>query len=83
MELSSVGQLTLGAKSVEPTKPIVYRLAMKSLSRLTVSGAGEVLSTDITTPRLEVTVSGSGMLTYVGKPSVTKEVTGSGEIVNR
>ncbi len=76
------GTLTLGVKpgnSIHPTKPIVYTLTVKTLNNVTLSGAGTVKATNITTNALNVLLSGAGNMTISGSaPSQTALVSGVG-----
>jgi hypothetical protein len=76
----SDGTLRLGVKSntsLNPTKPINYRVTVKDLTGLTVSGAGTVTASKIATTRLHATISGSGMATVSGRAD-SQDVTISG-----
>jgi hypothetical protein len=46
--------------TIRPTKPILYRLAMKEIRGIDVSGAGSVQAGDIQTDNLDVDSSGVG-----------------------
>lgn len=76
------GTLTLGVKpgnAIHPTKPIVYTLTVKNLNNMTLSGAGTVKATNITTNALNVLLSGAGNMTISGSaPSQTALVSGVG-----
>ena len=76
------GTLTLGVKpgnAIHPTKPIVYTLTVKNLNNVTLSGAGTVKATNITTSALNVLLSGAGNMTISGSaPSQTALVSGAG-----
>jgi hypothetical protein len=75
-------RLTLGTKSntsISTRSPIVYRLTVKHLGGLTVSGSGDATATGITSPSLAVRISGSGDVTLAGTAdSVTVTISGSG-----
>lgn len=76
----SDGTLRLGTKSgvnLRPTKPITYRLTVKDLTGLRVSGSGNQHATSIATPTLTVDISGSGDITAGGSAD-TQAVTISG-----
>jgi len=78
----SNGTLRLGQKSdtnILTTKTINYRLTVRDLSDLTVSGSGEVTAPSITVSKLTATLSGSGSMTLGGTAdSQTVTVSGSG-----
>ena len=61
--------LFLGVKpgnSINPVKPITYTLTVKQLNNVTLSGAGKINATNITTDALNVTLSGAGSMTITG-----------------
>ncbi len=63
------GTLRLGEKAnlnLRLSKPVKYRVSMKELSGLTISGSGKVTAAKITTSRLAVDISGSGTVTVAG-----------------
>ena len=63
-------RLVIGSKdntSLNPTKPINYRLTVKDLNSIDLSGAGKINGTGINTPKLAVNVSGAGDITLAGK----------------
>lgn len=63
-------RLVIGSKdntSLNPTKPINYRLTVKDLNSIDLSGAGKITGADINTPKLTVNVSGAGDITLTGK----------------
>lgn len=74
--------LTLGVKpgnSITPTKQIIYTLTVKNLNNITLSGAGTINATNITTNALNVILSGAGKLTISGSaPAQTALVSGVG-----
>jgi len=73
-------RLTLGTKpntSFSTRSPIVYRLTVKHLSGLIVSGSGDATATGITTSSMSVRISGSGNVTLAGTAE-RQEVTISG-----
>lgn len=76
------GTLTLGVKpgdAIHPTKPIIYTLTVKNLNNVTLSGAGAIKATNITTNALNVLLSGAGSMTISGSaPSQTALVSGVG-----
>jgi putative autotransporter adhesin-like protein len=78
----SNGTLRLGVKdntSVLPTKTINYRLTVRDLKNLIVSGSGEVTAASITASKFTVTLSGSGSITLGGTAdSQAVTISGSG-----
>jgi len=51
---SEAGRVVLGQERgtrIEPTLPIVYKLTVKDLDGLTISGSGSADATDVTSPR--------------------------------
>ena len=76
------GTLELGLKrmrSINPTEPITYRLTVKSLDSVGVSGSGSVSVTGLDTPRLTVDLSGSGEIRAAGNADSQKiDISGSG-----
>ena len=63
-------RLVIGSKdntNLNPTKPINYRLTVKDLNSIDLSGAGKIDGTGINTPKLAVNVSGAGNMTLAGK----------------
>jgi len=77
------GTLRLGEKSnltIHLTKPVTYRVSMKDISGLMISGSGTVTAATITAPSLAVDLSGSGKITVGG--TVDQQdlaISGSGE----
>ena len=77
------GTLRLGEKSnltIHLTKPVTYRVSMKDISGLMISGSGTVTAATITAPSLAVDLSGSGKITVGG--AVDQQdlaISGSGE----
>jgi hypothetical protein len=77
------GTLRLGEKSnltIHLTKPVTYRVSMKDVSGLMISGSGTVTASTITAPSLAVDLSGSGKITVGG--TVDQQdlvISGSGE----
>ena len=77
------GTLRLGEKSnltIHLTKPVTYRVSMKDVSGLMISGSGTVTAATITAPSLAVDLSGSGKITVGG--TVDQQdlaISGSGE----
>lgn len=63
------GTLRLGEKSnltIHLTKPVRYRVSVKDLSGLMISGSGTVTAAKITAASLAVVISGSGKVTVGG-----------------
>ncbi len=59
--------LEIGVKpnlSINPSKPIEYKLTVKELSNITLSGFGNINMGDLTSEDLEVKLSGSGDLNF-------------------
>jgi hypothetical protein len=76
----SGGTLHLGEKDntiVMESKPINYRLTVRDLRGLTVSGSGHVTASTITAGKLNVTLSGSGGI-VLGGTADPQELTISG-----
>ena len=74
------GTLRLREKSnltLHLTKPVKYRVSVKDLSGLMISGSGVVTASKITTSRLAVDISGSGKVT-VGGTVQNQDLTMSG-----
>ncbi len=64
------GRLMLGVRSdtsIRTTKAIVYRVTVKTLSEIELSGSGSVEATRIDADRLTIVSHGSGRLTVAGK----------------
>jgi Putative auto-transporter adhesin, head GIN domain len=78
----SNGTLRLGQKNdtnILTTKTINYRLTVRDLNELTVSGSGEVTAPSITVSTFTVTLSGSGSMTLGGTADTqTVTISGSG-----
>lgn len=75
------GTLEIGPEkvSLDPSKPITYRLSLKNLQALTtISGSGD--AGVWATAKLDVTISGSGTLSYYGSPAVSSSISGSGKV---
>jgi hypothetical protein len=82
---SEGGKLTLGVKSghaVNPKTPITFTLFVKTLDKLTVSGAGNAAGEGLTGDKLEVKVSGAGNVSMTGLDykEVAATVSGAGDI---
>jgi hypothetical protein len=77
------GTLRLGEKSnltIHLTKPVTYRVSMKDVSGLMISGSGTVTASTITAPSLAVDLSGSGKITVGGTVEQQHlKISGSGE----
>ena len=61
----STGGLTLGTKpgaSINPTRPIIYRVTLRDLAGLSVSGSGSQTVGAAKTGSLRIEVSGSGSI---------------------
>lgn len=66
--------------SINTTKPINYKLTVKDLNTLEVSGSGNVEAEDINTDELAVTIGGAGDVEIRGSAdSQEVEISGSGE----
>ena len=66
--------------SINTTKPINYKLTVKNLNTLEVSGSGNVEAEDINTDELAVTIGGAGDVEIRGSAdSQEVEISGSGE----
>ncbi len=66
--------------SINTTKPINYKLTVKDLNTLEVSGSGNVKAEDINTDELAVTIGGAGDVEIRGSAdSQEVEISGSGE----
>jgi putative autotransporter adhesin-like protein len=76
----SNGVLHLGAKdnqNYNPKTPITYLLSVKTLTGLTLSGAGATQASNLDTQTMTVTMSGAGSATLHGKAN-DQQVTLSG-----
>ena len=77
------GTLRLGEKSnltIHLIKPVTYRVSMKDVSGLMISGSGTVTASTITAPSLAVDLSGSGKITVGGTVEQQDlKISGSGE----
>jgi Putative auto-transporter adhesin, head GIN domain len=76
------GTLRLGERSnlISLTKPVKYRVSVKDLTGLMISGSGTVTAAKITSSRLAVDINGSGRVTAGG--SVDNQdlmISGSGD----
>ena len=74
--------LVLGTKpnaEIVPSKPITYSLTVKDLTGLSISGAGSVRASDLTTNSLSSKISGSGTITASGTVGAQDlDISGSG-----
>jgi len=79
----SAGTLHLGEKDnniVMETKPINYRLTVRDLRSLTVSGSGHVTASTLSAGKLNVTLSGSGGIILGGTADPQEiAISGSGQ----
>lgn len=75
-------RLVLGTKpntSYETRNRIVYKLSVRDLRGLFISGSGDVTATDIGTPTMTITISGSGTVRLTGQAqSQNATISGSG-----
>jgi hypothetical protein len=65
----SGGTLRLGTREgvdLHPTLPVTYRVTVKDLAGLQLSGSGSVTAAGITTPAISIDISGSGDVTIDG-----------------
>ncbi len=78
-------ELRIGFKSnvsVSPTKPIVFRLAVKRLSSIDISGSATIEAKRLEADALSVEIGGSGNVNLsVYAKTVSSEISGSGKIV--
>jgi len=78
----SGGRLTLGGKdntSFSATQPIRYKLAVKDLRAINISGSGDATAAQLRTDRFTVDISGSGSLSVAGSADLQKvTISGSG-----
>lgn len=76
-------RLIIGPKpntTIDTAEPINYKLTVKDLNALKVSGSGNVDAQDINTDKLAVTISGAGDVKMAGKAdSQDVEISGSGD----
>lgn len=83
--LSDGTELLLGTKpmtSMNPSKPIVYRLTVKNLVGISISGSGNVYAEPIQSTSMKITLSGSGNIDIKGleSDSLSIALPGSGKI---
>ncbi len=64
--------------SVQPTKPIIFALTVKTLTGVSVSGEGTVTLNGINTPSLDIHMSGAGNVTAHGISTTSLDVNISG-----
>jgi hypothetical protein len=78
----SNGTLRLGTTEgvhLDPTLPVTYRVTVKDLAGVEMSGSGSVTAARITTPAMAIDISGSGDVTIDGTAdSQTITISGSG-----
>jgi hypothetical protein len=77
------GELELGTTpgtSVSPSKEITYRVTLRKLDGLELSGSATAQVRGVATDRLEVSISGSGEVTIAGRADSQEiSISGSGE----
>lgn len=75
--------LQLGVRpntTLVPRRQIIYRLTVRQLAGLEISGSGTVMATKIQTSQLRIKVSGSGRITVTGSAVDQQlEISGSGD----
>ena len=72
--------VTADGVSLHPTLAITYRVTVKDLAGLQLSGSGSVTAAGITTPAISIDISGSGDVTIDGTAdSQTVTISGSGD----
>lgn len=62
-------QLEIGYQSgttIQPTKPVIFNVTVKTLDTLDISGAGNVTATGITATALTINLSGAGNISISG-----------------
>ena len=68
-------------RNISPTRPIVYRITMKRLDHLSISGSGDIEATGIRGDELVVSISGSGDMKVEGEVRDARfRISGSGLI---
>ena len=74
-------RLIIGSNtSIHTTEPINYKLTVKDLSALEVSGAGDVDAKSISTDKLAIDISGAGDVKISGNADTQKvDISGSGD----
>jgi hypothetical protein len=79
----SSGTLRLGTRDgvdLQPTLPVTYRVTVRDLAGLQLSGSGSVTAAGITTSAISIDISGSGDVTIDGTAdSQTVTLSGSGD----
>jgi putative autotransporter adhesin-like protein len=69
----SRGRLTLGTTGdISPSKTVVYKITVKSLGNLNLSGSGSMTAKGVSTDLLDIVIAGSGEVTVDGKAEQTK-----------
>jgi hypothetical protein len=65
---------------VLPTRPIIYRVSMKTVAGLVLSGSGDIRAAHVETDQLDLGLTGSGniLVDSLNARSVTTRITGSG-----
>jgi hypothetical protein len=80
---TSSGTLRLGTREgvdLHPTLPFTYRVTVKDLAGLQLSGSGSVTAAGITTPAISIDMSGSGDVTIDGNAdNQAVSLSGSGD----
>ncbi len=79
------GELILDTRpnqSLTPSQPIIYRLTVKDLSRLTLNGSGNFFIEPLETKKIEIALGGSGNITFedLTAEKVFIDLKGSGNI---
>ena len=70
------------ATVITPTLPIIFRLAVTDLSKITSHASTEIHCDHLETPQLELTNNGSGKVSFLqlNADSITVHVAGSGDV---
>jgi hypothetical protein len=81
----SGSQLQLGVEelvNIHPTKDIIYRLKVKNLNQIGVSGLGNIESKEITSQNLTIQISGGGRISIdnLQATSLNLDISGMGDI---
>jgi hypothetical protein len=68
--------------AINPTRPVRFKLVVKRLTRLELSGAGSVTATGLETDQLEVSLSGAGSLKLenLTADAVNYDLSGAGSV---
>jgi len=77
------GQLSLGMKngSFSPSTPVVYKLTVKKLNGIALSGSGSINGKGLATDSMKIELSGSGEITAAGSTDHMEVViSGSGNV---